>query len=146
MCRAEWFRQNTTGEAGGCVVHEMVHAVQQYPQQQGAPDQPGQLPNWLVEGIADYIRWFLFEPQSHGADITAENLGAARYDASYRITGNFLSWVVDNYGTNVIARLNAAGRKNEYHADLWKELTGREVEELGREWRKTREAKLGLKR
>jgi hypothetical protein len=25
-------------------------------------------PGWLVEGIPDYIRWFQYEPQSHGAD------------------------------------------------------------------------------
>jgi hypothetical protein len=25
-------------------------------------------PGWVVEGIPDYIRWFLYEPQSHGAD------------------------------------------------------------------------------
>ena len=99
FCRAEWFRQNTANEAGGCVVHEMVHVVQQYPQQQGAPEREGQLPGWLVEGIADYIRWFLFEPQSHGAEITAENLSNAQYNASYRITGNFLNWVVEKYGT-----------------------------------------------
>ena len=27
-------------------------------------------PGWLTEGIPDYIRWFLYEPQSHGADVT----------------------------------------------------------------------------
>ena len=145
FCRAEWFRQNTGGEAGGCVVHEMVHVLQQYPQQQGAPAHAGQLPDWLVEGIADYIRWFLFEPQSHGAEVKPENLSAARYDASYRITGNFLNWVVEKYGTNVLTRLNEAGRKNEYSAGLWKEITGHDVEELGYEWRKTMETKLERK-
>lgn len=146
ICRAEWFRQNTAGEAGGCVVHEMVHVVQQYPQQQDAPAQEGQLPIWLVEGIADYIRWFLFEPQSHGADITAANLSAAQYDASYRITGNFLNWVAGQYGTNVIARLNAAGRKSEYRPALWKEITGRELGELGRDWRKSLETRIELEK
>ncbi|MGH7968535.1 MAG: basic secretory protein-like protein [Limisphaerales bacterium] len=141
-CRAEWFRQNTTGEACGCVVHELVHVIQQYPQQRGATAQEGQVPDWLVEGIADYIRWFLFEPQSHGAEITTESLSAARYDASYRITGNFLNWIAQRCGTNVIARINEAARDGKYSPTIWKEITGREADELGREWRQTVEARL----
>jgi len=141
-CRAEWFRQNTAGEACGCVVHELVHVAQQYPQQLGTPARDGQLPDWLVEGLADYIRWFLFEPQSHGADMTAQNLSAAKYDAGYRITANFLNWVVRSYGTNVITQLNAAGRHGDYHTALWKELTGHEVEDLGRAWQKALGAEL----
>jgi hypothetical protein len=141
-CGSEWFRQNSAGEAVGCVVHEMVHVVQQYLEQPGASPQEGQPPSWLVEGIADYVRWFLFEPQSHGAEITRTNLSIARYDASYRITANFLNWVVKNYGRDVIVRLNAAARKNEYHPALWEKLTGHTVQDLGREWRMTVEKEL----
>jgi hypothetical protein len=141
-CGSEWFRQNPAGEAIGCVVHEMVHVVQQYPEVQNAPQQQGQPPSWLVEGIADYVRWFLFEPESHGAEITRTNLSMARYDASYRITANFLNWVVKKYGMEVIVRLNAAARKSEYDPLLWEKLTGHSVQDLGREWRTTVEQEL----
>lgn len=141
-CSSEWFRQNPAGEAVGCVVHEMVHVVQQYPEQQGAAPQEGQAPSWLVEGIPDYVRWFLFEPQTHGAEITRTNLSLAQYNASYRITANFLNWVVSKYGTNVIVRLNGAARKSEYRSALWEKFTGHTVEDLGREWRMNAEKAL----
>jgi hypothetical protein len=134
-CGAEWFRQDPWQEAVGCVVHEMVHVVQQYPAHRDDSHEEGQAPGWLVEGIADYVRWFLFEPQSHGAEITSANLSAAQYDASYRITANFLNWVVKKFGKDVIVRLNAAARKSEYYPGLWERIAGHSVQDLGREWR-----------
>jgi hypothetical protein len=100
------------------------------------------MPGWLVEGIADYIRWFLYEPETHGADITRRNLSRARYDGSYRVTGNFLNWVTGKYDKNIVQKLNAAAREGRYTGDLWKKNTGRTVEELGEEWKKTLEKKL----
>ena len=38
------------------MVHETVHCVQQYRTRNNA--------HWLVEGIADYIRFFKYEPSS----------------------------------------------------------------------------------
>jgi Peptidase of plants and bacteria len=108
--------------------------VQQYEAREDSAG-AGSAPSWLVEGMADYIRWFLFEPQSHGAEITRANLAQAHYDASYRITANFLNWVVKQYGANVIARLNASARKHEYEPGLWKKLMGRTPQALDREWR-----------
>lgn len=60
VCAADWFGKNLKGEAAGAVVHEMVHVVQQYRQVKGGNRNPG----WLVEGMADYIRWFKYEPPS----------------------------------------------------------------------------------
>ena len=93
-CNIEWFRRNLKGEARGAVVHELVHVVQQYGRARRNNPAATRTPGWVVEGIADYIRWFLYEPESKGAEITARNLERARYDANYRITGNFLNWVV----------------------------------------------------
>ena len=60
-CAADWFKKNLEGEAKGAVVHEMVHVVQQYGRaRRGGSRNPG----WLVEGVADYIRWFKYEPES----------------------------------------------------------------------------------
>ena len=142
-CGAAWFRRNLKGEAKGAVLHEIVHVVQQYGRARpraGATRPPG----WLVEGISDYIRWFLYEPQTHGAEITRRSLSRARYDGNYRITANFLNWVSEKHGRNVVPKLNAAIREGRYNEELWKELTGRTVQELGDKWKADLATKLGV--
>ena len=132
-CNSEWFRKNLSGEAIGAVVHEMVHVVQNYPGAWRNNPAATRNPGWMVEGIADYIRWFKYEPQSHGAVVRDPD--SARYDASYRTTANFLNWVSENYDANIIAQMNAAMRQGRYSDDLWKQLTGKSADELGQEWK-----------
>ena len=134
-CAASWFRGQLEGEAKGAVVHELVHVVQQYGRGNKRNPNATPTPSWLVEGISDYIRWFLYEPESHGADITAGNIGRAKYDASYRITGNFLNWVSENRDKDIVRKLNEAAREGRYAPGLWQECTGHTVEELAAEWR-----------
>ena len=106
----------------------------------------GGLPGWLVEAIPDYIRWFKFEPQSHGADDVwlerqaRRNLPASfnsiRYDAPYRPGANFLNWVAVTYDKNIVAKLNAAAREGKYGDDIWKQnCAGKTPAELGVEWK-----------
>jgi len=142
-CGAAWFRRNLKGEAKGALVHEMVHVVQNYGRRRPRPGAT-RPPGWLVEGIADYIRWFLYEPQTRGAEITRRNLSRARYDGSYRISANFLNWVCGKYGRDVVPKVNAAIREGRYNEQLWKELTGRTVQELGDEWKADLATKLGV--
>ena len=65
MVSPNWIKSQTRrqgwNEAVGSVIHEEVHVVQQY----GYGRRRGGTPNpvWLVEGVADYIRWFKYEPQ-----------------------------------------------------------------------------------
>ena len=135
-CSGNWFRRNLEGEAKGAVVHELVHVVQRYGRQGRGGGNGGRRsrpPGWLVEGIPDYIRWFLYEPQSRGAEI--RNLDRARYDASYRISGNFLDWVTRTRDKEIVRKLNAALRAGTYEESLWKEWTGSTVEELGAAWK-----------
>lgn len=143
-CNAGWFRRELNREALGSVVHELVHVVQSYGGGRRNPPNGTRMPGWLVEGIPDYIRWFLYEPQTKGAEITAGNLDRARYDASYRISANFLNWVTLQHGTNLVPMLNAAGRAGTYRDDLWQELTGKTVGELGIEWKRYHADRLGV--
>lgn len=138
----DWFRKNLDGEAVGSVVHEMVHSVQQYNRGRRNNPEATRTPGWIVEGIPDYIRWFLYEPQTQGARITKRNLERAKYDASYRVTGNFLDWVVRTYDKDIIRKLNAAAREGRYKEELWKDFTGKTVQELGEEWRKGHEERI----
>ena len=141
-CNAGWFRKELKREARGSVVHEMVHVVQSYGRVPRRGTNVMRMPGWLVEGIPDYIRWFLYEPQTKGAEITPRNLARARYDASYRVTGNFLNWVSEKYDSNLVRELNAAGRAGTYSTNLWKEYTGKSVQELGDEWKEFHERRL----
>ena len=141
-CNAGWFRKELKREALGSVVHEMVHVVQSYGRRT-APNAT-RMPGWLTEGIPDYIRFFLYEPQSKGAEITARNLERAKYDASYRVTGNFLNWVSEKYDTNIVRKLNAAGRAGRYSEEVWKSATGKTSPELGAEWKQAHEERLAV--
>jgi hypothetical protein len=144
-CAAKWMRRNLDGEAVGAVVHELVHVVQQYGRARRNNPDATRTPGWIVEGIPDYIRWFIYEPESRGADITERNLSRARYDANYRISANFIDWVVRNYDRNLIEKLNAAAREGRYKEELWKEWTGATLQELGEEWRSFHEKRLKAK-
>ena len=131
---ADWLQKEINGEAVGALIHEAVHVVQQY-----GPH--ARNPGWLVEGCADYIRWFKFEPQTHGADLVwlrrhGKNF-SPHYHDSYRVTANFLNWVTEKYDGEIVAQMNAAMRAGQYEEGLWKKFTGRTVAELGAEWKKT---------
>jgi len=132
-CAGGWFSQNLNGEAVGAILHEMVHVDQQYGRTRRAhPD--AKVPGWLVEAIPDYIRWFLYEPQSHGAD-RVRNIDNAKYDSPYRVGANFLDFVTRKYDKELVPKLNRAIREGKYTDDVWKEYTGKSADELGEEWK-----------
>jgi hypothetical protein len=137
-----WFRRELNREAPGSVVHEMVHVVQSYGRARRTNPNATRVPGWLVEGIADYVRWFLYEPETKGAEITSRNIARAKYDASYRITGNFLNWVTQKYDPELVRKLNAAARQGLYNDQLWKDSTGKTLPELGDEWKQANEKRL----
>lgn len=134
---ADWFRGQLDREARGAVVHEMVHIVQAYSgrgrRSQGYRAPPG----WIVEGIPDYVRWFLYEPQTKGAMLSKKALANAKHDASYRTSANFIDWVIRNHSADgtLVQQLNAAARQGKYSSDLWQKLTGKSEEELAEAWR-----------
>ena len=93
-CNSAWFKRNLQGEALGAVVHKRWFtwfSSTASRNNAAATRNPG----WMVEGLADYIRWFKYEPQTHGADI--RSAANAKFDGSYRVTANFLNWVIDKY-------------------------------------------------
>jgi hypothetical protein len=108
----------------GAFVHELVHVVQHY----GRGDRPG----WLTEGIADYIRFFHYEPESARPH---PNPQKAKHSDSYRTTGHFLDWAQRTYDPDLVVKLNAACREARYSEELWKQYTGKTLEELGAEWK-----------
>jgi hypothetical protein len=122
-CAGEWFMRNLDGEAAGAVVHEMVHIVQQYGRSRGG----GRNPGWMVEGVADYIRWFLYEPADKRP---RPNPARARYTDSYRTTAAFLNYLVEKHDMELVKKFNAAMRRGEYSDERWKEYTGKTLDDL----------------
>ena len=93
------------------------------------------VPGWLVEGIADYLRWYHYEPDSHGAEISRNRLEQARFDSSYRVTANFLDWASRKHEPELVPKLNAAIRQGQYSEELWVKSAGRSLTDLGVEWK-----------
>jgi Peptidase of plants and bacteria len=110
----------------GAMVHETVHIVQNY---QGQRENPG----WLVEGVADYVRFFKFEPGRIGR-IDADR---AHYNNSYRVTAAFLDYLTETYHKPIVPVLNRAMREGRYDEKLFQELTGKSPNDLDADWRKT---------
>jgi hypothetical protein len=137
-----WFRRELNREALGAVVHEMVHVVQNYGRARRTNPNATRTPGWLVEGIPDYIRWFLYEPQTKGAELTERNIARAKFDASYRISGNFLDWVTRTHDKEVVRKLNATCREGKYTEQLWKDWTGKTIQELADDWIKTNQKRI----
>jgi hypothetical protein len=136
-----WLEKEINGEAAGALVHELVHVAQHFGHN---PHNPG----WLVEGSADYIRWFKYEPASHGADIVwmrRFHRTVPRYQESYRVTANFLNWVTEKYDAKIVGQLNAAMRAGNYDDGLWPRYTGKTAAELGEEWSKAMAIQLAEK-
>jgi Peptidase of plants and bacteria len=105
----------------GAMVHETVHCVQAY---------RTRAPGWLVEGIADYIRFFKYEPGKIGR--IAKN---PRYDGSYRTSAAFLHFVSDTYDKDLVKKVNKALRQGEYREEIWQTLTKKTLKELDEQWR-----------
>lgn len=109
----------------GAMIHETVHIVQRY---RGRGN-----PSWLVEGVADYIRFFRYEPGKAGR----VNPKTAKYDASYRTSAAFLDYLSRTYDAKLVKTLNAAMRAGKYREEMFQELAGKPLPELGEEWKAT---------
>jgi hypothetical protein len=155
---SNWLGGQLNKEAVGALVHEEVHVVQQYGYglgrggRRGATTRPAEAasaagattrpsarqgnPVWLVEGIADYIRWWFYEPDGPRR-YPNPNSSRTRYDGSYTTSANFLHWVAGKYDKDIVKQMNAAMRERRYNAGLWKEYTGKTVQELGDEWKQS---------
>lgn len=117
----KWFKDHP--DDVGAMIHETVHIVQRYHSRKN--------PGWLVEGVADYIRFFQYEPDNIGRF----NTKTARFDGNYRVSARFLAYVSEKYDKDLVLKLNKAMREGSYSEDLFKEYTGKTLHELDEEWR-----------
>lgn len=121
VLNTQWIKDNPNDI--GCPIHELVHFVQN-----GYRNTPG----WICEGIADYIRFYLFEPESNGTILDVKNI---RYDGSYRISANFIAFVEKKH-PGTVRELNYLCHRGKYDGDaFWRRRTGMGVEDLAKEWK-----------
>jgi len=132
----KWFRAHP-GDIGAAV-HELVHVLQAYP----APErtEPGAAvrhtkPDWLVEGIADYLRWVVCCPEP-GA--LPEHFAKRSYRESYRTAAVFLDWIVKRSGPQVLRDWNDALRRGVFHEGLIEASTGKALDPLWAEFQAAR--------
>lgn len=106
----------------GMVIHELVHVIQAYPKYEHG---------WLVEGIADYVRFYHFEP---AAKLPPIDRARAKYRDGYKTSAQFLAWVVATYDKQLVVKLNAALRQGRYTDELFSQATSHSLDDLWAEF------------
>ncbi len=114
----EWCRKHP--EDTGLTVHEMAHVVQS-----------GGAPGWLVEAVADYIRWIRFEPENYTVRI---DVAKATSHDPYRTGATFLGWCENHYDPRLVTKLNDACRFGRYSDALFERYCGKPMETLWQEF------------
>lgn len=105
----------------GMFVHESTHIIQQY----GGNDVPG----WLTEGVADYIRYYQYQPDDN--PIPGEE--RTSYTDGYGQAAFLLNYVRTKYADDFVSVANDAARRNVYSPELWTNVTGKDVDTLWNE-------------
>ncbi|MEK6703894.1 MAG: basic secretory protein-like protein [Planctomycetota bacterium] len=108
----------------GMMIHELTHIIQAYPMQKADL-------GWLVEGIADYVRFWIYEPKTKQAKI---DITKATHKDGYRVTAAFLGWIALKYDKEIVTKLNAKLRKGRCDETIFKDLLDKSVEDLWKEF------------
>jgi hypothetical protein len=101
----------------GAILHELVHVIQAYP-----PGSPG----WLVEGIADYVRYYHYEP-AKGAAFRARP--GQSYRRGYNPAAALLASAQAGKPKAIVAELNRRGHAGRLTEEAFKEVTGETPDE-----------------
>ncbi|KAF4302471.1 hypothetical protein GTA08_BOTSDO06164 [Botryosphaeria dothidea] len=105
----------------GVLRHEMVHCWQW--------NGHGTAPGGLIEGIADYVRLRSgFVPPHWKQEADGD------WDAGYQHTGYFLDYLEKTYGHGSVMAINEFLRRKEYDEKLWKDLFGKSVKQLWKDY------------
>ncbi len=107
----------------GLVVHEEAHVIQAY----NSPNNPG----WLVEGVADYVRWFFYEPKDKRPVVDPKK---AKYEQGYRVAASFIYWATNKYDKGLVKTFDLAMKQDKYSEDIWQKRTGHTLQELWSEY------------
>jgi len=108
------------------ITHEVMHIVQDYGNSTG--------PGWLTEGIADYAR-YKFGVNNVAAKWSLPAYKSTQnYDNAYRVTARFLLWMEEKVKPGIVKKLDKELREHTFTDDTWKQLTGKTVDELWKDY------------
>ncbi|MBF2085461.1 basic secretory protein-like protein [Thermoleptolyngbya sp. C42_A2020_037] len=107
-------------EIKGVLAHEMTHIMQAY---------KTEVPQWVVEGIADYVRHAM--GLSDKSAVQCED-GKHYEESVYRCAPAFLTYVEESY-PGTIAQINTQFRTTGYDADFFTQVTGKPLDQLWQE-------------
>lgn len=114
----------------GMMVHELTHVIQQYPRNEVNA-------GWLTEGIADYTRWWRYEPELHATrGRTKPDFTKAKYTDSYRTTAVWLAWISKKYDMRIVPSLDFKMRQGKDPMPVFEKLTGKDADALWQEFAK----------
>ncbi len=119
---AEWVTKKAPDDYG-MVIHELTHVVQSYPRRSGT--------FWVTEGIADYVREFVFEPGKRRLRV---NPVRDHYKKGYTTSAVFLAWLEKHKNKDIIRLLNQASRDRTYTDEIFEKLTGKSADALWEEF------------
>jgi hypothetical protein len=117
---ADWVKKRP--DDLGMIIHEMVHVVQSYP--------GGACPGWVTEGVADYVRYFLYEKK----EIYPKERRTGKHTDAYRTTASFFAWLEGGRAPGIVRKLNAAARSRTYSDALFKDAAGKDVADLWKDY------------
>jgi hypothetical protein len=122
-CADGWFHKRQYDV--GAVAHELTHWQQQY---------RGGGQGWLTEGIAEYMRYYIYEPPAKPRRINPDRF---KPDTAYGWDGSaaLLNWLVCYKDKDAVVKLNAASRKRPWRDAIWQELFGKTLAELAEEFK-----------
>ena len=80
------------------VAHELTHVIQHY--RRGGP-------GWLVEGVADYVRYYVIEPGTRRGRFDPQR---SDYKRGYQPAAGLLNWL-ESRRPGLVIGLNAAMRR-----------------------------------
>ncbi|MBN2162045.1 MAG: hypothetical protein JXR25_11495 [Pontiellaceae bacterium] len=111
----------------GLTIHELVHVVQHYPTYN---------PAWVVEGLADYFRWGIYEgkPLSWFPQSSKKN----GYEDSYQVTAGFFLWLERGPAPGIVRQLDSAMRKKDYDERIFRDCSGKSLDNLWKDYVKAR--------
>jgi hypothetical protein len=97
--------------------HELTHVVQNYPKHV----------HWLVEGIADWMRYYVLFPQDHERFF---NPSAGDYTHGYQPAAALLDYIERVHGVGSVKRLNAAMRDGDDGELVLAQIAGQSLDEV----------------
>lgn len=125
MVASHWIEKHP--EDIGLIVHELTHIHQSYPD----PN-----PGWITEGVADYIRWVVYEAKP--LDWFTAPAKPQGYRESYRTAAGFMLWLETEPAPGIVRKLNTAMRTKTFDAKIFEKETGKSLDELWDDYVKAR--------